>query len=577
MNYDSTTDRYKQKALSLLDQKQFKKLRTYLKKFPKKLSQEAAEFELQILAEENTPQELSKAFDKYLAKYENIRLSNLEVALRVKVDLAEYDDVLAIAERIFSVDPHNHTAVSGVFVVYVNRKQRQQAYDTATTMLHIWDVLQKNEEHLVDAKLKIVLTAVQISKFHEAAKYWEEVEQQIETYPHLFGSEHFACAIRAFSNLGRNNDAIRIVENLPPEFATSENIISSLPVVWFNAGDKNKCDAAYKAMEESTIDPVETIWNRSLARLGFGDIDDGLEDYEIRWKWDEFPSAKRVFSSPLWMGEDLSDKRILVWGEQGIGDQLLFLTLLPVVLSKNPREVVVEVSKKIIPLVQRWYPEVTVGSDGVVDTIGNEFYDQFDLNIPAGTLMQRHVAEYGENFKCRRLLRVPEAGKEKLLPSNIAQKRIIIGVSWRSHLITDARVGNYMNVQSVLKMMESLPEDVGVVSLQYSLLQEERELLEENPNIFVPDHDFFEQVDINALYAGCCDLVVTAGTVTLQLAGIYGVPVLTWLPNRDWVLLGRDHYPWFENVVVVRGDPDWDNTSMLNAMINKLKIILRLV
>ena len=35
--------------------------------------------------------------------------------------------------------------------------------------------------------------------------------------------------------------------------------------------------------------------------------------------------------------------RIIVWGEQGIGDQLLFLTLLPVVLSKNPAEVVVEV------------------------------------------------------------------------------------------------------------------------------------------------------------------------------------------------------------------------------------------
>jgi hypothetical protein len=95
-------------------------------------------------------------------------------------------------------------------------------------------------------------------------------------------------------------------------------------------------------------------------------------------------------------------------------------------------------------------------------------------------------------------------------------------------------------------------------------------------NVFVPDHDFFEEVDFNALYAGSCDLVLTAGTVSLQLAGIYGVPVLTWLPDRDWVLLGGSRYPWFENVVVVRGAPDWNNNSMLNALIDKLKILLRL-
>ena len=86
------------------------------------------------------------------------------------------------------------------------------------------------------------------------------------------------------------------------------------------------------------------------------------------------------------MGEDLTGKRIVVWGEQGIGDQLLFLTLLPIVLSKNPEEVVVEVSKKIIPLVQRWYPEVTVQPDGIVDTIGHQNYETIRLQHSVGDL-----------------------------------------------------------------------------------------------------------------------------------------------------------------------------------------------
>ena len=576
MSLSSNQDPIIQKAIGLLEKKSYKKLRALLKKFPKYLAQESAEFELQILAEQGPPEELSKAFDRYLDTFDKILLSNLEVAVQVKVDLGEYDQAMKIAERIFAEDPHNHNAINAVYVVYVNTKQKQLAYETATTMLAGWISLDKNEEFIVDAKLKVILTAVQLSKFHEAVGHWEEVRDKQETYKHLFASEHYACAVRAYTNLGRNKDALELVDSLAPEIAKTDNIVASLPTIWFNAGEKERCYEAYDVMAKTAVDPVEIYWNRGLSRLGFGDIEDGLSDYEIRWIWEDFPSAKRVFSSPLWMGEDLEGKRIIVWGEQGVGDQLLFLTLLPVVLSKNPAEVVVEVSKKLMPLVQRWYPEVTVGSDGVVDTIGHQNYERFDCNIPMGTLMQRYYSEHGHIPKCSRLLRVPAEARQKLFPEHIAGKRIILGVSWRSHLITDARVGNYMSVESIPPILEILPDDVGVVALQYSLSEAEREALERYDNVFIPDHDFFEEVDFNALYAGCCDLVLTAGTVNLQLAGIYGVPALTWLPDRDWVLLGEEHYPWFENVVVVRGAPDWNNTAMLHALIEKLKIILRI-
>jgi len=62
----------------------------------------------------------------------------------------------------------------------------------------------------------------------------------------------------------------------------------------------------------------------------------------------------------------------------------------------------------------------------------------------------------------------------------------------------------------------------------------------------------------------------------VQLAGIFGVPVLTWLPKRDWVLLGQEHYPWFDNMLVVRGDANWDKESMLAELKRKLKIMLRI-
>lgn len=564
------------KAFDLLEAGKTRQLRALLKKFPASLRQQAEEFDLQIIASEDKPEKLSKAFDKYLERYENVRLSNLEIAVRLKIDLIEYDQALEIADRILIEDQYNQTAINSIYVVFVNTKQKEKAYETATKMLEVWEMLDKDEEHLVDAKLKILLAATTLSMFHEAADRWSEVCDHQDSYPHLFASEHYACALRSLANLGRTNDAVAVLDSLGPDMRSSDNVIGAIPSIWFFAGEREKCYEAYDEMESSTVDKVEQIWNRGLSRLGFGDIEEGLEDYEIRWKWADFPSAKRLFANPLWMGEDLTDKRILIWNEQGIGDQLLFLTLLPVVLSKNPTEVVVEVSKKIIPLVQRWYPEVTVQSDGVVDTIGHQNYERFDFNIPSGTLMLRQFEEHGEIPKCRRLMRVPQNAKEKLLPANIANKRIVLGVSWRSHLITDARIGNYMSVHSILRLLELLPDDIGLVCLQYSLRDDERELLEPYENVHIPDYDFFEEVDTNAFYAGVCDLVLTAGTVNLQLAGMYGVPVLTWLPDRDWVLLGQKHYPWFENVVVVRGAVDWSQTAMLYALVDKLKVLLRI-
>ena len=83
------------------------------------------------------------------------------------------------------------------------------------------------------------------------------------------------------------------------------NIISRIFGARAAASIIRLASAPPEVMAKTAVDPVEIYWNRGLCRLGFGDIEDGLSDYEIRWIWEDFPSAKRVFSSPLWMGEDL--------------------------------------------------------------------------------------------------------------------------------------------------------------------------------------------------------------------------------------------------------------------------------
>ena len=186
-----------------------------------------------------------------------------------------------------------------------------------------------------------------------------------------------------------------------------------------------------------------------------------------------------------------------MWGEQGVGDQLLFLTLLPYVLKKNPSTLVIEVSEKLVSLVSKWYPEAIVRDDRVKHTGGQLIYDELDFNIPSGSLMGLVFRTYGELRIPRRYMRVPSDARSKLLPSDFSNKKWIVGISWRSHYLNESRTFNYLNVHAVVRILELFPEDIGFVSSQYSITDDERALLTEFDNIFVPDEDFFDRVDIN--------------------------------------------------------------------------------
>ncbi len=70
-----------------------------------------------------------------------------------------------------------------------------------------------------------------------------------------------------------------------------------------------------------------THWNLSLSLLSTGDYARGWEEYMWRWFWDRFPEPWRRLSTPFWRGEDLTGKKIVVFGEQGFGDMMQFSAL----------------------------------------------------------------------------------------------------------------------------------------------------------------------------------------------------------------------------------------------------------
>ena len=100
-----------------------------------------------------------------------------------------------------------------------------------------------------------------------------------------------------------------------PAAANDPNIMNLHAKI--NQAEENVTEAVkYFELVESAFDGeqvgIEARWNKSLLQLSYGDLQNGWQNYEVRWDWNHFPTRKFDFPSPtLGRGEDLAGKAIL--------------------------------------------------------------------------------------------------------------------------------------------------------------------------------------------------------------------------------------------------------------------------
>lgn len=76
-------------------------------------------------------------------------------------------------------------------------------------------------------------------------------------------------------------------------------------------------------------DSAEGHMQLATIKLLAGDYENGWEHYEHRWHWKDFTSRLPQLTVHLWCNQDLSDKTLLVVGEQGAGDIIMCSRFIP--------------------------------------------------------------------------------------------------------------------------------------------------------------------------------------------------------------------------------------------------------
>jgi len=286
----------------------------------------------------------------------------------------------------------------------------------------------------------------------------------------------------------------------------------------------------------------------SFQYLQLGDLKTGWDYYEGGFS-PLVPLAgartpKRNFSTPLWDGSDLTGKSILLWREQGIGDEILFSSCIPDLLLQYPESsVYFECESRLQHIYSR--------SIKFLKILNQEQNPpkSFDYHLPIGSLMKffrRDVTSFqgkGAFLSADRLLR--ENFKARLAPYS---GRKIIGLYWRSGLISPTRNINYTAIND-WTFLKNIKETYVFVNLQYGDCEEELIEVEKKWEIEIvrwKDVDLKNDMDHVFALVSNLDAVVTVGTSVSAISGSLGVPTI-YLAKRGWLFLGQDKFPWFDN------------------------------
>ena len=341
---------------------------------------------------------------------------------------------------------------------------------------------------------------------------------------------------------------------------------NNLGTVLQDKGNLESAIATYRKALEIDPDDQHAHLNISMLHLLQGDFKNGWQQYQWRWKYEKFPSEYRDFPQLFWSGENLSGKTILVWAEQGIGDEIMFASMLNDLRQSNTN-IMVECEQRLISLFQRSFPDIQFfcRTNPPDQQLLNP---NIDYQISMGSLGQWLRTDL-DSFKPGQsyyLTACPDKTAElRNKYQQLANGRKLVGISWKSTDISQRRAKSKSTSLESWAPVLSQP-NCYFINLQYGDVETEVAKLESNTNLKVyQDQEIDPLVNLDGFAAqiSALDLVISTSNTTVHMAGALGKRVWTLLPHiPDWRwTLDREEALWYPVMRLFRQSSigDWQD------------------
>jgi len=359
--------------------------------------------------------------------------------------------------------------------------------------------------------------------YHEHGEHAESVracERALQLSLELAGAwSNLGCALLEQGAIEQSLAAHRRALELEPRNARAR----------YNLGIAQERDRQYEAAVASYRRAVELdaahapAWMRlACVLLMRGAFPEGWALYE--WRWREKKAAPKRYDFTSWTGELAPGRRLLLWGEQGIGDEIIYASIIGDLVDAG-LSVTLEIDPRLARLMRRSFPRIKVvarADPAAVDPAA------FDCQAPLAGL-GRWLRPSFDSFP--RHAGYLKADGERVARFSARLRHMgataVVGISWSS---ANREIG--ADKSTALADWAAVLRVPGVrfVDLQYGNTASAREELRLRQGLEVthlPDVDLFNDLEGLAALCAACDLVITVSNVTAHMAGALGKPV--WL------------------------------------------------
>jgi len=523
---------------------------------------------------------------------------------RFYISRHQNEDALLILEELVNANPNYVKAYYDLGIVCLTLDKYDDAIDYFSFSIHYGI-------NLFDSNFKLGDIYVEHNLYKEALEYYlvsiEERPESVEALHNIgycyFELEEYAKAEEYYlhaleldndnpncnysyailhKQLGRFEKAMSMFQKVFDMTKPTPGQLASYGVLVEDIGDCSEAKAIFRNALDLDPKCKSAELNLALLLMKLGNFEEGWVKYRARWE-SKF-SQDRNFPFNEWDGSSLSDKNILIYREQGIGDEIMFASCISEIVNEA-QSVYIECSKKLFKLFTRSFPDTVVIEEEInksktitcplPEHTWLKNVEPFDCQVAMGScpsFLRKKITDFPDHNGYL------SADSERVGYWNerldSLGEGLKVGISWRGGT---TKTRTFLRSIPLKQWGEILTiPGMQFISLQYTKCEDELEEVQKNLGITVHHwQDAIDDYDETAALVCALDHIVSIQTAIVHLSGALGQQIDVMVPfSAEWRYLATGRkMPWYPSVTLHRQHTRGNWEAVLTEVAAKLQAI----